>query len=99
MDSDTDSECTDIVSISTTIQNVLQVYKRDVKSIVDIQIPRVNVHQVRKQFRQFFQKETQQIFSFLDSPITLSPTLLVTRQFLQKYGHSAFHNSRVKIRD
>lgn len=95
-----DSDASETPAVPTVVQNLLQVYKREVETIADLKTARLtSLQSVRRTFREFFQTETQQIFAFLESPLSVSPTLQTTKQLLQKYGSSSFQPTRVKIRD
>jgi hypothetical protein len=83
---------------STIMRNLLMFQTQDIREAAKLTVPRVSATQtIKKTFREFYQKETQGIFQFLDAP--LAPTIQRSREILKRFGRADYSSQRVKTRD
>lgn len=89
-----------IPSLANITRNLTQRHIQELKETADIAIPRLNnLQQLRKSFRDFYIKEQQHVFSFLDSEVSASETLNSCMQILRRFGRADYTAARCKIRD
>lgn len=88
-----------LLSAGTAGRNLVHRHIQELKA-EDQQIPRINaLGSMRKTFREFFTKEQEHLFSFLEVPITSSDVLSSTQSILRRFGRHDYNANRVKIRD
>jgi hypothetical protein len=89
-----------IPSLATITKNLAQRHVQELKETADSALPRLNiVQQLRKSFREFYSKEQQHVFSFLDSDVASSETLSSCVQVLKRFGRADYTANRCKVRD
>ncbi len=83
---------------SSIIRNLLTYQTQEIRENAKLTVPRVSAAQtIKKTFREFYQKETQGIFQFLDTPLTA--TIQRSREILKRFGRADYSAQRVKTRD
>lgn len=84
--------------VSTVLRNLVQKQGHEIKDVAEASVPRVAIGQtIKKTFRDFYHKETQSVFQFLDSPLT--PLLQRAQQVLKRFGRADYSANRVKVKD
>ncbi len=88
------------VTVHNAIRNLTTKISTEIREAGDTGLAKIGgIQQVRRAFREFYQRESVQVFKFLDAPISVNSTITKSIQIMRKFGRPDVALHKIKVRD
>ena len=88
------------LSVHNAIRNLTTKISTEIRESGDTGLAKIGgIQLVRRAFRDFYQRESVQVFKFLDAPISVNSTITKSIQIMRRYGRPDPALHKLKIKD